>query len=229
MTDALPQRLAEGVAALRDGKASQAVDLLQPVAESADLAAAEDLRDIRARVLTLYAQALLAAGRASDARRPLFDARELLQALGDPDGMAAVEELQTHVSEAISERFQAAARRRTLTALAERDVDELLADTPADRQLEVLVERATAALEVGRPAEAEALARRALPRAEEGLDLRHQVLSLLVLARCAEHPHAWLEEARRRADEADAFNLLGFVVKTADDLGLTLQTRGIHQ
>mgnify|MGYP001460379973 CR=1 FL=1 len=228
MSDALPQRLAVGVAALRDGNAARAVDLLGPVAESEDLAEAEDLRDIRARVCTLYAQALLASGRASEARRPLLAARDLLTALGDEDGLAAVEELQGQIADALSDAFQATARRRTQQALAERSVEDILAEAPADRHTALLVERATAALDVGRPAEAERIARRALPRAEDEGDLRHQVLALLVLARTAEPARAWLEEARRRADDADAFNLLGFVVKTADSLGVTLQTSEAH-
>lgn len=224
----LPQRLAEGVAALRDGDAEGAVDLLGPVATDEELAAATDLRDIRARVCTLYAQALLAAGRPSEARHPLQDARDLLTDLGDPDGLAAVEELQSTLSEALSDAFQAQARRRTLRDKADADVDTILADVPPARHAPVLVEHATACLDVGRTDTARELAERALSAAEAHEDLRHQVLSLLVLARSSDTPAEPLEEARRRADAADAFNLLSFVVKTAEQVGVTLQDAGGH-
>lgn len=225
----LPQLLSEGVEALRDGNPDRAVETLRIVADDPQLAAAQDLQDIRLRVLTLYAQALLDAGQASAARHPLQGARDLAATLGASEAAAAIEELEARIGEAISATFAAQARSRTLRALAARPVEELLAEAPADRHPALLVERAAAALEVDRPEEAVELAERALDLATEHSDLRHQVMALLALsraqpARIREH----LEEARRRCDEADAFDLLAFVVRAAEEADLSLATAGVH-
>lgn len=221
--------LSDGVTALREGDTARAVELLGVVAEDAALAEASDLRDVRLRVLTLYAQALLDAGQASRARHPLQHARDLATTLGDPEASTAIAELEERIGTALSERFAAQARSRTLRALAERDIDDLLAEAPDDRHLAVLVERASAALEVDRPDEARRLAERTLHGATARDDLRHQVLALLVLARATPgQASAHLEEARRRCDDADAFDLLAFVVQAADQAGVRLTTRGVH-
>ncbi|MFK7931587.1 MAG: hypothetical protein AB8H79_25630 [Myxococcota bacterium] len=217
-------QLTEGLQALREGRPKDAVELLAPVATDDELAAAEELQDIYARVCSLYAQALLESGRPSEARVPLRAALEALTALGDADGTRAVTELQEQIGVAITADFQEQARRRTLRALADKDPDELLAGvTSPEQKAALLVERATAAVSAGRPTEATTLAHRARDFAIEHADVRHVVLAGMVLAQAQpELALQHLEDARRRADEADEFNLVGAVAKAAEAAGLAL-------
>lgn len=220
----LAQQLAEGVQALRDGRPEEAATLLEQVARDPDFVAAEDLRDVRARALSLWAQALLESDRASQARVPVQDALELLEALGDEHGLTEVRALQTRIGEAISAAFQRAARSRELKALAERPLADVLAGvTDPARRLDLHVRRTTAALEAGRPDEAAALARDAIARASELEDVRHGVLARIALAQ-ASAPEAdeALSAARDLADDANEPNLVAAVARAAEELGITL-------
>lgn len=217
----LAQQLADGVQALRDGRPHKAVEWLRPVAEDPELADAVELRDIYARTCSLYAQALLEAGSASEARKPVRRALEALQAIGDTEGIQAVETLQARIADAISATFQAAATRRRLRALAERSVEDVLDGVDDElRHPPLLVERAAAALEVGRTPEAADIARRALDVAQRTGDLRHQVLARLTWARAEPaRAGALLEEARLAADNHDDFTLIGAIARAAEELG----------
>lgn len=225
--NALATQLAEGVQALRDGDAVRATELLAPVAEDSDLAAAHDLADVRARVQTLYAQALLQAGQASRARHPLATARELLTELGDEAGLAAVAELEQQIGEAISAAFAARGRARSIRAETDRELEDRLDSVPPSARPALLVERATARLDAGDASGARPLASRALDLATQASDVRHQVLAGLILARASTDPEEardYLQQAHRRADLADEFNLVGFVAKAASEAGIPLNT-----
>jgi tetratricopeptide (TPR) repeat protein len=221
MSDDLAQQLADGVNALRDGRPERAVECLGPVVDDDDLAASDDLRDIFARACSLYAQALLHAGRPSEARRPVRRALELLEAIGDTGGIAAVQDLQAQIAQAIADDFAASANRRRLRALAEQPVDQVL-DGVEDlaRHAPLLVERAAAALEVGRGPEAVDIARRAVDAAQATGDLRHEVLARLTWARA--DPSATAEQlqvAHQAADRHDDFTLVGAIARAAEELG----------
>ncbi len=220
----LAMTLAEGVQALREGDPGRAVPLLRTVVDDPDLSTDPDFRDIHARACSLLAQALLESGEPGSARRPLQQALEHLEALGDTEGQAAVKALQQRVGEAISEHFQAAARRRELRALADRPVEDVLQGVSDPiRRAALLVRKATAALEVQRLADAATLAEAARDQAASVGDVRHQVLAGLALARARPAEAArHLEAARAVADAADEANLVGAVAQAAAELGIDL-------
>jgi tetratricopeptide (TPR) repeat protein len=225
VVDDLARDLASGVAALRKGDFVAAVDPLRAVATHADLAQTEDLRDIWARANSLYAQALLGAGRPGEARVPLRRALDALSALGDAEGVAEVEALQAQVGTAMADLFQAQARRRSARRLADQPWEQLVDGvTDPERRASLLLERASAALDLGRAVEARSIADVALDVARAAQDVRHTVMAHLALARTfsADDPAstvAHLELARAEADHADETALVGIAAKAAAELG----------
>lgn len=93
-------RLAAGVRLLREGRAAEAAAALEIVCRDPELAAAQDMRDIRARSFSLYAQALWKSGRPADALPYLEAALRLTRALGDVEGTQEVEALRQEIRDA---------------------------------------------------------------------------------------------------------------------------------
>lgn len=224
----LAQRLAEGVSALREGRAAAAAELLEPVATDPELAGSAELRNIYARVSSLYAQALLESGRPAAARVPVRAALDALSRLGDAVGTRVVTQLQERIAEAIAANFQDQARQRALRELAKRDPEELLAEfSTIEAKLPVMVKRANAARVVGDWTLARELGHRAAALADGAGDTRHFVLATILLAEVEpELAMQHLERARRRADAADEFNLVGAVAKAAAAAGVELPPAG---
>lgn len=226
----LADRLAHGVRALRERRPAEAVDALAPVAADPELAAAEDLRDVRARVLALYAQALLESGRPAEAEPVVRDAIRLVRRLGDKAGLEEVRGLQDRVVKALVEAADQARRREEQARVAATPLDVLLAGATDDRaRAEALVKKAVALADVG-DASGAALARDALDAATRAADVTWQVFALVALAR--HEPHAaseHLRSAARVADDADEFNLISVVVEASRTLGVPLPTHpGAH-
>lgn len=220
----LPQRLADGVAALRAGRPAQAVERLRPVWEDPDLAAAEDLRDVRARVGSLLSQALLEAGHPAEAEHFCRDAIRLLRSLRDRQGLDEVRGLQDRIVAALAQDAEQIARRAEQERIAATPLAELLPGAEDDAaRADILVKKAHALGDVGKPEEAAALAREALVLARGLDDVRIEVLAHLALGRAdpehaTEHHHA----AYHRAERADEFNLVSTVAAAAKSAGVTL-------
>ena len=199
---ALGARLAEGLAHLRAGRPAEAVPALTEVAEG--LRRARDLKDVRARALSLLAQALMQSGRPSEGLAPADAALRLAHELGDAEGVAEIGALRTQLQEAATR----VPPRPPARPLGER---------------EGLLHDAGLALDAGRADEAAARAARALELAEDAGDVRVVVLARLLLARARpETAPAELEAARALADENDDFTLVGAVARTATLLGVRL-------
>jgi tetratricopeptide (TPR) repeat protein len=211
---------------MRAGAWSRALLHLRPVAASEQLAAAPDLADVRARVLTLLAQALLERGDPTDhdeVERCLGEAREL-----DPSeaARASMTDLQDRLDGARRETLERAAAEARTQRLADADIEGWLAKLPTgDRRCDLLVQKATAELDVGRSEQAAGYARRALALDDEAT-LRQRVMARLLMART--HPdraEVYLQEALSMADAAHEFTLVGTIARTAELLGLELRTQ----
>lgn len=175
----------------------------------------DDLRDIRARVGSLYAQALIECGRPLEAEAPLREARRIARGLGDDAGIAATADLVRRVASARAE----AARQATATAA---DLDAPIDGTGIPRA-DALLRRAGAEADAGRREDAARHAEEALSIAEAGP--REQVLAHLVLART--DPARTASEialAFAIAEAADDFTLAGTVVRAAELAGVALPT-----
>jgi tetratricopeptide (TPR) repeat protein len=208
-----------GLAALRAGKPADAVAPLLEVADDRELAAAEDLADVRARALSLCAQALLLAGRPGEALPRAEAALALARRIGDPEGTADVEQLVGQIRAA----RPSAAPPNPLRHAPSASVDEIEARVrdPGARA-ELLLRSATAELDAGRLDEGAVRATRALDAAP---DLpRIGVLARLALARARpDEAAALLREAAEVARDAHEPTLLGLVSRAAElasvDLG----------
>ncbi|TVQ91028.1 MAG: hypothetical protein EA397_11065 [Deltaproteobacteria bacterium] len=218
------ETLAQGVQALRDGRATEAARLLAEACADPDFATAPEVRDLYARACSLQAQALLLAGQPSKARKPLRVALDLLEALHDEEGLRKVRELEREVGEAMAEDFAAMARRREQIALSRRSLSEVLAELPAHApRAEAMVKWSLGALADGRADQAIDAATRAVAEAASRGDVKHQVLAHIALASAEpERASAHLEAARSCADGADDFNLVGAVARAAEQAGVQL-------
>lgn len=222
----LPTRLAAGVAALQAARWDDAIDALGPVYADPELASSEDLRDIRASVCSLYAQALLEAGRPHDADRPCRDAIRIVRALRDRAALDAVRSLQDRIVAAIAHDAERAQRLAEQARIAATPLDDLLAHAHDDAaRAEVLVKKAQAHVDVGQAAEGAQLATRAVEAARLADHVTWEVFALLALARAdASQAQQALHAAYRRAERAEEFNLVSATARTARELQVALPT-----
>lgn len=222
--DDLPARLRAGVDALRQGRPDRAAALLASVTADPAFQAADDLRDVRARALSLQAQALFDAGRPAEADRPCRDAIRLLRALRDKAGLSEVRALQDRIVGALAHDAEAAQREAERQRIAATPLEDLLADArspseAADRCLK----KASALLDGGELAAAAPVAADALARAEDTGDVRLRVLARIAYARS--HPSGALDAlvaAHGLAADAAEFNLVSVVARAADVLDVAL-------
>lgn len=220
----LADRLLEGVAALRADRAADAVAPLLAVASDPELAAAGALADIRARACSLLAQALLRTDRPDDASPWIDEALRILRSLEDREGLARVGELRREVLEARQQaatRAQGEARSRRLAATP---LDDILATVTAPPALlDVLIRKANADADDGRPGDALPIAERALGLADELRDVRGQVLARMSIARAVPDRAAQLlVEAWSVAERAGEPTLVGAVARAAELAGVPL-------
>jgi tetratricopeptide (TPR) repeat protein len=220
----LAARLARGVQALGSGQHGAARADLQAVWDDAELAAATDLQDVRARVGSLLAQALLACGEPEMADRACRDTLRLLRRLGDKAGMDAVRALQDQAVRRLADHAQAQQNRAEAARVAETPLDDLLRgqETP-EAQAAVFVRKATALLERGTPIPAIPIAERALSLARQHALVTWEVFARLVLARAmAERAPEHLRAALDAAAAAGEFNLVSTIARTAEEAGLAM-------
>ena len=224
-TAAVASALADGVRALREGRPADAVPLLVRVADDRALAASPELRDVRARALSLCAEALLLAGRTGEAVLRAQAAVVAARAAGDVDGVDQVERLQQRIARAAPAEDPAPRltdrERTTLRAAPLEGVDAVYGGAPAELRADWLLRRATVAVEDGDLALGEAAVGRALV---EGRDLpRVVVLGALLLARIRPgDAGALLQSALDAARSAQAHTLVGAVVREAGLAGVEL-------
>lgn len=222
----LPEQLLEAVAALRAGRVADAVSGLGPVWDDAELAAADDLQDVRARVGSLYAQALLEAGDVVQADAVCRATIRLLRRMGDPDGVHAVRELQDRVSKALAEHAEHAQRLAEARQVAATPLATLMAGADdGEARAAALVRKATAHADAGDSRTAADLAAEALGVARAHHLVTWEVFARLLIVRCDPEddlavPH--LHAAHRVAVGAEEFNLVSTVVRAAEVAGLPL-------
>lgn len=204
--DALAAAVKLGVDALRRGDAVAAAHALAPVANDEALENAPDLVDIRARVLVLYAQALVAADRFDDAQPALVQALRAVKRLDDDEGVAAVRGLQQ-----LALHSRAKARGTPAAAPAG------TAPSPDDAEALLIAANAATGEQAAR------LGEQAFALAVAHGSVREEVLARLVLARSRPDAAAdQLAAALRRARGAGEFTLVGAVVRAAELAGVAL-------
>ena len=222
--DGLPERIRQGLAALRAGDPTRAVGWLRPVATDAAFAAAEDLVDVRARVLSLLGQAEIERGRPDLAERPLRDAAILAKRLGDTEGLLEIRALQGRALAASADRHTLATEEAERRRIAETPLPTLLAAaTTAAERAAIKVAKANAEADAGRREGAEGLADDAIADAIAGGSIREEVLARLTLARCAPaRAEAELSAALATAERGAEFALIGAVARAAALAGVVL-------
>lgn len=220
-SDDLAGQVRAGVEALSAGRPHEAARALAPVVEDADFTEHPDLADVRARVYSLYAQALLDSGAARQADAWARRALKQAQDLGDQAGADEVRALLRQIfSAAVEEKKTADAVARVAATPLEALMAQAVTDT---ERAGVLVEKANAEVEVGRAEEGEALARQALALAQQAGSVREEVLAWLTLARaCPDEAARAMVSAWRRACDADEANLVGAIARAAEHAGVTL-------
>lgn len=227
MTGDLPDAVRRGVDALRTGRPADAVDALSPVVADPALAAAPDLVDVRARVLVLYAQALVDSGRYNEAKAAIPEALRAVRRLDDDAGIAAVKQLQARLVRDIADDHRRASEAIERAKVARTPIDELLAAaTSPEQRGEVLVQKANAMIDTGSLVEGGAYADEALALAVAAGNVREEVLARLSIARArpdeaATHVGAAFACAERAGD----FNLVGTVARAAALHGVPLPAK----
>jgi tetratricopeptide (TPR) repeat protein len=210
------------LAALRSGQPQAAVDHLAPIVEAPELDDPEML-DVRARLCSLYAQALLQAGDAKTASIWVRKALRAASTLKDAAGLLEVRALQGEIVGALADAE--AARRRAVERehIAETSLEDLLAiaTTPEDRAA-VLAKKASSLAGLGSHAQAADLYDQSMRIADQHGILREQVFARLGMA--AVHPDAavWVQQAQRLAEAASEYTLLSTIAREADRLGVSL-------
>jgi len=220
----LPARILAGIEALREGRPAEAAEALRQVAEDRDFAAAEDLPDVRARVFSLLAQALLEADRPREAEPWARRALSATEALGDEQGALQIRALHQRIFAAATDALRAEQAARQAATLAATPLEEVLAglDTDAARA-PALVAKANAEVDAGRAESGAEIARAALRAARAAEILREEVLARLTLARALPaEAEVHLQAAWARAEAADEFNLVGAVARAAELAGVKL-------
>lgn len=220
----LPDQITAGVNALRAGKPADAVVVLAPVWADVGLAAAADLVDVRARVGSLYVQALVDAGDLTTADRVCRDVLRLVRKLGDKPGLELVRGLQDRVVKGLVLQAEQVARQVEQRRVADTPLHVLLADaTDARTRAERLVKKATAHADVGEHDTGRPLAHAGLTEATAAGDVHWTVLARLALARLEpDHAADHLIAAHTTASDADEFNLVSTVARAAEVAGVAL-------
>ncbi len=220
----LHERIAEGLLALRSGRPADACVSLGVVWEDADLAAATDLADIRARVGSLYAQAALESGSRDVADKVCRDVLRILRKLGDRAGLEEVRTLQDQIVTAIARDAEHAQRLVEQRAVAEAPLADLLKGvTDPLVRAEKLVKKATAYADLGELEQGAPLAAEAQALADAHGSPQWSVLAGLALARLdPAHAVDHLVGAHRRAEEAGEFNLISTIARAADLAGVLM-------
>jgi tetratricopeptide (TPR) repeat protein len=222
----LAELLLSGLAHLRAGRPDDAVQVLAAVAQDEVFAAAADLDDVQARAWSLYAQALMRAGKPKEALPWCERALRITRALGDEAGLAEVRALHTELREALTAEAADRKAREHSLRLAGLTVDQILVGlgSALDRA-DALIQKANAEIQAGHLREADPIARMALVEAVQGEGVREEVLARIAIATVApEEARVELTAAWRRAERAGEFNLVSAVARAAELARVALPT-----
>ena len=212
-----PPPVARALAALRrEDWAGALVEIVQALEQVEDPA-------LRARLHGWHAQALHRTGSQAEARAAVRRALGAAREHGDTDAEQPLRALHGRISAALAAEQALRARTREAQRLASQPLEDLLAVAEgAGGRAEVLLQRADALFETGRPEEATAIAHRGLAEAPASAT-REQVLLRLCLLR-ARSPSAEkiLQEALALAEEAEDHTMRSAGARAAGALGLPL-------
>lgn len=223
----IAQRLLEGVAHLREGRTEAAVSPLTEVCDDEALANAPEMLDVRTRAHTLLVQALLDLGRPAEARPRLATAEQLVASLDDPEGKRVLADLRGQIGAAEAAIASEAHRERQSRHLASLSLDEVVARVRDPNALvDVLIRKANADADAGRPDDALPVAERALRAALDANDPRLEVLARLSIARVApDRAGGEVRAALACADKSGETGLITAVAKAADLHGVALPSQ----
>jgi len=219
----LARQLLAGLKALRSGDAQRAAETLSAVCNDRALSDSDELADVRARACSLYAQALLKSDRVPDATHWVEEAVRLSRRVGDPDGLREVEALRDQIRAAAPPAPDpvAAARSERLAATPIETLEERVRRPVG--LVELLLAKANADLDAGRPHDALPIAERARNGAISMGDVRLEVMTRLTVARAdPDNAQEELDAAHRAALAADEFNLVTAVARAATAHGMTV-------
>lgn len=217
-------RLLAGVEHLKAGRLQDAITELAEVCSDEDLRRADDLRDVRARAMSMLADAHLRAGDVDSAETMAREALALLREVGDANGVRAVQDVWGRVAAARQEA-QAAVRREVASARLREMTRSDLGDRFGEGSLrlaDALVKKAHAHADVDDTALAEELAHEALALSRSHDSVREEVFARLALARVGYDATEQVRGAWERAERADEFNLVSAIASAADSLGVAL-------
>jgi len=221
-----PQRVARAVRALRERNPRLAADLLLPVAHSRALANAPDLVDVRAKVCSLLAQALLACDRPDAALTWVSTAQDLADTAHDAHARDTLTALRTQIEEGVAAATRTKASQRRRAHVASVPLEQLLGPvTDASRRRAVMVEKGLADADAGRPEDARRVLTAAKALADDASDCREQVLARIGLSRITSAPAPLLVDAVRVARDAGEPQLVGVVAREAELRGVDLGTQ----
>lgn len=225
VAESLPSALAEGVTALRAGRPGQAVEPLRTVCIDPMFASEVALADIRARAMSLLAQALYETSQITEARWWADEALRAARRLEDRAGIDAIRQLVRDIDARSRAEHERAQRLQEGQQQAERPLAEQLAAAsgPVERA-DALVGRATLHLSREEIEDAAALAHRALVELE-GIEhpeaLRARTMARVASARARpEEARSWLQSAWQEAAEAQEHNLVATIARAAESLGV---------
>lgn len=221
----LTEQLSAGVAALRAGRPEEAAKQLLAVARDPSFAAAADMVDIRARVCSLAAQALLESGSPTEADRWCREALRALRRSPEPDpvGLREVRELSDTIIKAMVADADRVRNRAEATALAGQPVGRLVRGLVDREKADTLARKAAAELEFGRHGHAAELAHLARTEAMEAEAVDVFVMASITAARAAPADgRRLLAEAWHQAAAANEFNLISTLAAAARALNIEL-------
>lgn len=213
------------LAALRAHNPAEAVRLLTPVVHAPELDDPE-LLDVRARLCSLYAQALLESGETADAGLWVRKALRATSTLKDSAGLAEVRALQGRIVGATADAEAARQRQVEREHIAATPLDTLLqtASTPAARA-GILTKKAAAHASADEVETAVRLYHRAIAAADAAAVVREQVLARLGIAAIdPQRATAWIRAAQALAERAEEYTLLGTIAREATRLRVPLPT-----
>ena len=212
----LAQSLQKAIKFLREGNAKDAIEALEYVLHNDEFAQAEDLVDIRARTLSLYAQALLDENRFADSRKAAELAMELVKGLDDTTGEKQIRQLLRDISAKHLGALKMAGHIRRQKSAPQKTIQSLVEQAGTESGLSEMISQAALKLRIGRREDAQKLAEHILTL--DGVTEKDRVIALLLLTHT--NPSAcdeYLEKAWAIADEANDFNLLQAIAKTAEE------------
>lgn len=214
-------KLQQGILHIKNGEGAAAHEVLQAVLTHPDFEAAVDFDDIKARAFSLFAQSQLLIRDFRGAKMSVSLAMNFATAAADDSGLKQLKTFarQIEMEHMVSQRNQ----HSTPPKGAKTPIDTLLELDDSEAAHQLILQQASLYISQGETVHL-------LPVLElllgwPSIDTKTRVITLLMKARIQEHPpKSVLLDAWTVADDANDFNLLQAVAKTAEQLGCTIGT-----